>query len=138
MQPNFDPLEWANKVVEPIKTEVPVSKFNIGTDPTSIEDIEYCVKQIEKQKIDLTIGYDNWRNLGFALSDELKDKGRSLFHRISSFNDQYNFKECDEQYDKSLISKSEGITIASFFHLIKQAGIKTKREKSNKFHEKCK
>lgn len=87
------------------------------------EDIEIVVSRIEDASVDITQGYDNWRNLGFAISDGLGEAGRDLFHRISRFNSTYDAAECDKQYTACLNGKREGITASTFFHKAKLAGI---------------
>lgn len=78
---------------------------------------------IEARKIDLTIGYDNWLKIGFALAGEFREDGRDLFHRISSIYHRYDPGEADRQYTNCLNSRGEGIHIGSLFHLAKDAGI---------------
>jgi len=86
-------------------------------------DIEKVITEIESNHTDITSGYDNWRNIGFALSDEFGEQGRTYFHRISRFYPEYSHAECDKQYDSCLQSKGHGITIKTFYHLAKEAGI---------------
>ena len=63
------------------------------------DDIELITQRIEAGCIDITAGYDNWRDLGFALTDALGESGRDYYHRISRFNSGYTESECDKQYD---------------------------------------
>ena len=51
----------------------------------SMDDIELVTQRIEAAGIDLTADYADWLKLGFALSDALKEDGRSYFHRLSRF-----------------------------------------------------
>src|SRR5574344_2819007 len=97
---SFDPIQWAQ-----------VSKA---------EQIRTVANRIVEMNIDITEGYNNWRNIAFGISLELGEEGRSIFHDISRFNADYNHKECDKLYDdciKRLNSNSNhsGISIASFF-----------------------
>ena len=57
------------------------------------------------------------------LSDALGENGRDYFHRISRFYPGYTENECDSQYDKCLRAHGTGITIKTFFHAAKDAGI---------------
>lgn len=75
------------------------------------------------QGIDLTQGYDNWRNIGFALADGLGEAGRAIYHQLSRLNSQYAPNDCDKQYDACLRSHGSGVTMATFFYLAKQAGV---------------
>lgn len=86
------------------------------------DDIEKIVRQIESRSVDITANYDNWVKIGFALVDAIGEEGRPFFHRISQFYPGYNIKECDEQYDKCLKSKSTGITISTLYYFARDSG----------------
>lgn len=95
---------------------------------TQIEhDVSYVVKQIEQHQIDITSGYTEWRNIGFALAEGLKEKGRDYFHRISQFNESYDSDECDQQYDRCVNAKRNGmensISIKTFFQIAQDHAI---------------
>ena len=117
MKDTFHPEDWLHQ---------PSSSNTKATLPYSSgipEDIETITSRIEQSAIDITSGYDNWRDLGFALSDGLGESGRTIYHRISRFNSSYNPEECDLQYDKCLNAHGTGITIKTFFQKAKEAGI---------------
>ena len=100
------------------------STTSVHAPQTSVgEDIETITQRIEASCIDITSGYDNWRDLGFALSEELGEAGRDYFHRISRFNSDYNHAEADKQYDRCLKAHGSGVTIKTFFQKAKEAGI---------------
>ena len=105
---SFSPKQWAN----------------INT----AEQIRTVTNRIVELGIDITAGYNRWRNIAFGISLEMGEEGRSFFHAISRFNADYNHKECDKLYDdciKRLNSNSNhsGISIASFFGYAKEAGV---------------
>lgn len=105
---SFSPKQWAN----------------INT----AEQIRTVTNRIVEMGIDITAGYNRWRNIAFGISLEIGEEGRSFFHDISRFNADYNHKECDKLYDdciKRLNSNSNhsGISIASFFGYAKEAGV---------------
>jgi hypothetical protein len=76
------------------------------------------------QKIDIDItgkygdnkGYDVWLSLGFALENEFGESGRDYFHAISQYHPGYDYKECNQQFDKCLNSNGSGNQIATFFY----------------------
>ena len=142
----FNPLEWANmgeaqganpsniNNVENTSTQSETTSVGIGhteglhiadsLPDTTHEQIELVASMLVERGIDITCGYTNWLNLGFALADELGEGGRSIFHDLSRINvSQYNTEDCDQQYDKCLNSKGCGITIKTFFHMAQGAGI---------------
>ncbi|GGK53664.1 MULTISPECIES: DUF3987 domain-containing protein [Flavobacteriaceae] len=118
----FNPTDWLEtpKIEVPIK---PIHKTAATVHTVVANDIESYIAAIEQNAIDITSGYANWRDLGFAFAEEYGETGRNYFHSISKFNSSYNAQECDEQYDKCLAAKGSGITIATFYYLAKQAGI---------------
>ena len=120
MKQTFNPQEWLNgRTPETIS-----SKATDNTKQSTVaEDIELITQRIEQTQIDITAGYDNWRDLAFALSEELGESGRSYFHRISRLNHDYDQSESDKQYDSCLKSHGSGITIKTFFQKAKEAGI---------------
>lgn len=99
------------------------------------EKVLKIIEQIEIEQTDIANGYENWLNIGFALHDEFGADGRELFHRISQINENYNFNECEKQYDSIEKSNKEGITIKTFFKIAKEAGIDIRKSvlTSNKF-----
>ena len=114
--------EWLE---QPSSTQQEIhSTTSVHAPQTSVgEDIETITQRIEASCIDITSGYDNWRDLGFALSEELGEAGRDYFHRISRFNSDYNHAEADKQYDRCLKAHGSGVTIKTFFQKAKEAGI---------------
>lgn len=117
MKDTFHPEDWLR---QPSSTNTNTALPHSSGIP---EDIETITSRIEQSGIDITSGYDNWRDLGFALSDGLGESGRAIYHRISRFNDGYSPEECDRQYDKCLKSHGAGITVKTFFQKAKEAGI---------------
>lgn len=108
---NFNPIQWAK-----------VSKA---------EQIRTVANLIVEMNIDITEGYNNWRNIAFGFSLELGEEGRSIFHDISRFNAGYKYEECDKLYSNCIkrlhdTTDHSGITIASFFKYAKEAGIDIK------------
>jgi len=76
--------------------------------------VEDAISNIESHRIDITEGYNNWRDVGFAFAHEFGESGRDYFHRVSRCSSQYNFEKCNEQYNRCLKSNGSGVTIASF------------------------
>lgn len=120
----FNPKEWLEV---PAKQE-PQPK-HIPTPIVSDNQFENYLQQIENTGTDITQGYDNWRNIGFALADEFGEMGRDYFHRISKFGSSYDSKECDVQYSSCLKAKGTGVTMATIYYLAQQNNIKIHNEK---------
>lgn len=71
---------------------------------------------------DITGGYVQWRNIGFAFASEFKEQGRDYFHHISSFSGQYDQATTNKQYDACLRHNQGKITISTFYYFCKLAG----------------
>lgn len=108
---SFNPIQWAQA--------------------SKADQIRTVANRIVEMNIDITEGYDNWRNIAFGISLELGEEGRSIFHDISRFNAGYKYEECDKLYSYCIkrlhdTTNHSGITIASFFSYAKKAGIDIK------------
>lgn len=120
----FNPGDFLQKektTTQPI--QAPTAIF-IPTDDVAA-DIQSLVEQVEASAIDITAGYERWRNIGFALVEALGEDGRDFFHRLSRFNADYDHAEADRQYSACLRSRNEAnnITPRSLFYIAQQYGI---------------
>ena len=116
----FDPHAWANKVTPATERKTSSSVVNTGD---RADDVEIVLQRIEAGHIDITTGYDNWLDIGFAFADEFGENGRDYFYRVSRFHPEYNERITDEQYDKCLRAHGTGVTLNTFFHKAKEAGV---------------
>ncbi|HAH25077.1 MAG TPA: DNA primase [Prolixibacteraceae bacterium] len=137
MKQKFNPGDWlnTNEDEEPQPSiHSTIQPCNHSTNQSSnpqssniSDDIDRLVSSIESAHTDITGSYADWRNLGFALADELGEGGRDYFHRLSRFYSKYSYTDCNRQYDQCLKSTGHGITIKTLFHLAKQAGIEVRK-----------
>ena len=89
----FNPEEWLNQpepAAESRTSSCHSAPSSHARPDRASDDIETITARIESSHTDITAGYDNWRDLGFALSEELGETGRDYFHRISRFNPDYD------------------------------------------------
>ena len=121
----FLPQEWENVRADETKPSVNKAQdINTQTSSSNNNDedtrlkVERVVNLIEQSKVDITIGYDVWLKIGFALSDEFQETGREFFHRVSRQNGKYNQRETDKQYDNCFWAKGRGVPIAISSRLI--------------------
>jgi len=114
-----------DRIVSPICKQIyPLKK---GTYSGSLwEQASQLANMICEKGIDLAPDYQKYRDIGFALADEFGEKGRSLFHLICSTSPKYQEKDTDRQYSACINSKGTGISIGTFFHYCKEAGITVK------------
>ena len=101
----------------------PFTKSSVTASDDLASDIKTLVEQVEAAGTDITAGYKNWLDIGFALVEALGEDGRDYFHRLSCFNAGYNQAEADKQYTHCLQSRGSGITPKTLFHIAKQHGI---------------
>lgn len=103
-------------------------KFNLrewqrNTSLTSRDEVEIVATRIETSCTDITPAYCDWRDLGFALAQGLGEEGRAYYHRLSRFYSGYTPAETDKQFTACLRSRGQGVTLNTFFHLARQAGV---------------
>ena len=122
----FSPEEWENvpskNNTENSNTSRGPSAFSNTSEDTRAK-VECVVSLIEQNGIDITSGYDNWLKVGFAFTSEFQEAGRGFYHRVSRQNAEYNTSDTDKQYNKCLSAHGDGISIATFFQMAKDAGI---------------
>lgn len=96
------------------------------------EDFESIYKQIIGRRINICDNYDDWLKLGFGISEEFGEGGRSYFHELSHMSDKYKFSVCDKQYTACLRAKGNGekVNIRSFYYLAKSNGVNIVSEKT--------
>ncbi|WP_320018247.1 PriCT-2 domain-containing protein [Labilibaculum manganireducens] len=117
----FNPHAWleANSKPQKVKYKAPTTTV-VGD---SLANVEQLVAKVESCSIDITQGYENWRNIGFSLAESLGESGRNYFHRLSRFNPDYSSSKCDKQYTNCLKRRGGGITLATLFWIAKTNGV---------------
>ena len=120
MKKSFIAKDWLEKGKATPCDTVPVA---VEKSDVPCDDIEVVTRRIEDAGVDITVGYVNWRDVGFALADALGEGGREYFHRVSCINPDYNRDEADKQFDKCLNGHGSGVTVKTFFQLAKNAGV---------------
>mgnify|MGYP003496282833 FL=1 len=91
-----------------------------------MEQVERCCRIIADRGIDITATYDDWFHVGAALAS-LGERGRRLFHLVSSQNAKYKAGETDKKFD-NLLRNVSSINIGTFFHICSQYGINWKED----------
>ena len=123
----FNPADWAKANKAESKSTAsnkPKNTTTVSHSPlVEGSDIETISQRIESSGADIAPNYADWRDLGFALADELGESGRSYYHRLSRFYQDYNSMETDKQFDACLKAHGHGVSIKTFYHLAKSAGV---------------
>ncbi|PWK19631.1 DUF3987 domain-containing protein [Xanthomarina spongicola] len=129
---SYDPECYFNSDAETYKVIIEEKPLKIVSSNPHIpinsdgSEIEKYILEIEAKGIDLTSGYVNWRNIGFAIADEYGENGREYFHRISKQHTEYDAKECDKQFTNCLKANGSGVTMSTFYYFANQAGVNLK------------
>jgi len=127
----FNPEAWLTKD-EPASQNTSRTTQSNSPQVSMNDDFEIITQRIESAHIDITAGYDNWRDLGFALVDGLGENGRDYYHRISRLNAGYDQQECDKQYDKCMRAHGTGVSYRTFFQKAKEFGISISTDNTRK------
>ena len=102
--------------------------LTISTKPGMPGDIDIAkVKEnINNLSDDRANNYEDWLNVGLAISYELKEDGRDIWHEFSSrCSSKYNKTECDKTYNGFLKGKSSNpLTIGSIMMWSKEDNYK--------------
>lgn len=110
----------AKKVQEKPEEDNPFAGLRKKPDEQFIK----VIQRIVSSGIDITGGYDQWRNIGFALINAFGEDAREPFREISQIGN-YDPQRFDQDFDGFLASDyrkgSEGqkITIGSFYKIAK-------------------
>ena len=97
------------------------------------DEIGTLVRSAQDRRVNIAESYEDYLNLSFALADELGESGRSYFHALCSTSAKYRQEQADRQYDIALKRESSGrkVTIGTFYHMLKQAGISLPKSDSS-------
>lgn len=138
MKEDFNIDSWLSQSKEPHNPKPQHTQPVQAPSGTKMDDFVHVRDQIVARGLDITNGYFTWRDLGFAIAYDLGEAGRQIYHDISQFNPEYNYKDADDQYTACLKKKSDkNITGRTFFDMAKRAGLDI-RTSSPKFRNSAK
>ena len=81
--------------------------------------------EVIRSGIHLADSYEDYTKLAFSLST-LGEQGRSIFHSLCSYCDNYKAKDADRKFTEALRS-NRSYSIATFVWMCKQASVNVKR-----------
>ena len=88
----------------------------------TIKNIEFCISELHRKKIDITTVYAEWVRIGFAFAS-LGETGRQYYHKISALYPGYTEEQTDKKFNNYLAKSGGKINIATFFFACKEAGV---------------
>lgn len=87
-------------------------------------DVDFVLKQIQDNRVDLTHSqYDRFLRIAFALCSHFGPSGRDYFHAAVRFSEKYDEQVADNQWAYVVKSNRTGVTMGTFFHYAKEAGL---------------
>lgn len=89
----------------------------------SNDKIGNYVQAIVSRSISIASTYNEYLNLSFALVSGFGENGRAYFHSLCSVDAKYDSRHADRQYDIAIKRGKTGVTVGTFYYLLKQAGI---------------
>jgi predicted P-loop ATPase len=117
---SFDPEIIVNAKSKKAKTKVEkIKKANTLALIIPKTDISELLNQVQSNVLE---NYEDWRNFGFSCAKGFGEDGRNYFHKMSMFSNKYEFDICNHSYNVFLKSKSQGITVGTFYYYLKQGG----------------
>jgi len=88
---------------------------------------EYVSEAVRLGK-DLAPDYVSYRDLGFAIADGFGEFGREYFYALCSVSDKFDSRHANKQYNECLKGRKSGITVGTFYWMLKDAGIDIRTE----------
>jgi len=86
------------------------------------------VKDVVQRGVDVAPDYFQYRDLGFALADGFGEGGRDYFFALASVSPKYDSIHAGRQYDQCLKNRKSGITVGTFYWMLKEAGVDISHE----------
>lgn len=94
-----------------------------------MDTVGELVHETVSSGINLAEEYYDYVNLAFALCSGFGEQGRAYFHTLCSVSEKYKPQHCDRQYNICLKRPNTGITVGTFYWMLKNAGVKLPRNK---------
>ena len=113
--------EKHRKEVEERRKNAPTLNYGEMTDEQSL--LKHIIDIISQKQLDITSDYEHWIRIGFCISNICGSMGEDLFHRVSEFYPNYNFKETHFKYLELMRSSRQEITLGTMIHMIREEGL---------------
>ena len=129
--PAFDPLAWLSQQTGRVANNTqPVTTPD--HQPTASQPLSHAeelakaravARELVYRNANIADDYIDYVRLGFALANGLGSDGHDLYHQICALSPKYNVADCEQKW-KECLGKSDGRTsIATFYHMARQAGV---------------
>lgn len=125
---SYDPkceINEKSKVSKSLAREIQKPKGNLPIILTG-EKVEEYVNEAYAKGLNIAEDYKDYLYLSFAIANGFGEGGRSYFHKLSSISAKYNEQQTDKQYDIALKRNHQGVSVGTFYFMLKQAGVNIK------------
>ena len=131
----FDPLAWLNQ-------QDNVQRDAISQQPTPCQPLSpseelalatAVTRELIARNANIAESYDDYVRLGFALANGLGSQGRDLYHMLCAHSTKYRMSDCELKWQECLRKADGRTSIATFYHMARQAGADIKRINNERF-----
>ena len=126
---SWDPQTYINEEAKRAKILSRQPK-KINSLPTIIpqDKIGDMVRDAVARCVNIAEDYHTYVTLGFALAAGFGEDGRAYFHALAGVSSKYNSAHADRQYNFCLRNPNGGISVGSFYWMLKNAGVEFPRD----------
>ena len=127
----FDPMAWA--ATKPEKpTPQPMASQPLS--PTEeLAKATAVTHELIRIGANIAEDYRDYVRLGFALANGLGSRGRDLYHMLCAHSTKYRMSDCELKWQECLRKADGRTSIATFYHMARQAGADIKRINNERF-----
>ena len=127
----FDPMAWA--ATKPEKpTPQPMASQPLS--PTEeLAKATAVTHELIRIGANIAEDYRDYVRLGFALANGLGSRGRDLYHMLCAHSTKYRMTDCELKWQECLRKADGRTSIATFYHMARQAGADIKRINNERF-----
>lgn len=86
------------------------------------------VREVVDSGKNIAPDYERYRNLAFALASGFGEDGRIYFHSLCAVSEKYDSRHAEKQYNEALKGRKDGISVGTFYYMLKDAGISITNE----------
>lgn len=87
-------------------------------------EVGRMVQEAVTMGVNIAPDYKTYRDLAFAIANGFGEGGRQWFHALCRSDAKYNSQQADNQFDHAIKGKKRGVTVGTFYWMLKQAGVK--------------
>lgn len=87
-------------------------------------EVGRMVQEAVTMGVNIAPDYKTYRDLAFAIANGFGEGGRQWFHALCRSDAKYNSQQADNQFDHAIKGKKTGVTVGTFYWMLKQAGVK--------------